>query len=69
MQFLRFLIPRLVTYMLVVWISVTIVFFVPRFVPGNPVDAVLGRLQSQSGTMDPILVQSMRDTLTELFGL
>jgi len=69
MQFLRFLLPRLVTYVLVVWISVTIVFFVPRFVPGNPVEAVLGRLSSQGTTMDPMLVQSMRETLTQLFGL
>jgi peptide/nickel transport system permease protein len=69
MQFLRFLIPRLVTYVLVVWISVTILFFVPRFVPGSPVEAVLGRLMSQGTTMDPVLVQSMRETLTELFGL
>jgi len=69
MQFLRFLLPRLVTYVLVVWISVTIVFFVPRFVPGNPVEAVLGRLSSQGTTMDPMLVQSMRETFTQLFGL
>lgn len=69
MQFLRFLAPRLLTYLLVVWISVTIIFFVPRFVPGNPVEAVLGRLTSQGTMMDPVLVQSMRQTLTELFGL
>jgi len=69
MQFLRFLIPRLITYALVVWISVTIIFFVPRFVPGNPVEAALGRLMSQGSTMQPELVQAMRDTLTQLFGL
>ncbi len=69
MQFLKFLLPRITTYLLVVWISITIIFFVPRFVPGNPVEAVLGRLMSQSATMDPVLVQSMRETLTELFGL
>ncbi len=60
MQFLKFLMPRLVTYVLVVWISVTIIFFVPRFVPGSPVEAVLGRLMSTGTTMDPKLVASMR---------
>jgi peptide/nickel transport system permease protein len=69
MQFTKFLLTRLLTYALVVWISITIVFFVPRFVPGNPVEAALGRLMSQGTTMEPALVQSMRDTLTELFGL
>jgi peptide/nickel transport system permease protein len=69
MQFIKFLLPRLVTYVLVVWISVTIIFFVPRLVPGSPVEAVLGRLMSTGTTMDPKLVESMRATLTELFGL
>ncbi|MEZ4866994.1 MAG: ABC transporter permease [Caldilineaceae bacterium] len=69
MQFARFLLSRLLTYLLVVWLGITIVFFVPRFIPGNPVEAMLGKLLSQGTTMDPKLVESMRQTLTELFGL
>jgi peptide/nickel transport system permease protein len=69
MVFARFLASRLLTYFLVVWISITIVFFVPRFIPGNPVDAMLGKLMSQGTTMDPLLVQKMREALTEMFGL
>lgn len=69
MQFLKFLLSRLTTYVLVVWIGITIVFFVPRFIPGNPVEAMLGRIMSQGTTMDPKLVESMRATMTELFGL
>jgi peptide/nickel transport system permease protein len=69
MQVIRFLATRIIVYLLVVWIGVTIVFFVPRFVPGNPVDAMLGKMMSQGTNMDPKLVASMRQTLTELFGL
>ena len=69
MPFLKFLLSRLATYLLVVWISITIVFFVPRFIPGNPVEAMLGKLMSQGTTMDPQLVESMRQTMTQLFGL
>lgn len=69
MQFLKFLLPRLITYILVVWISVTIIFFVPRFVPGNPVEAALGRLMSSGTTMQPEMVQALRASLTEMFGL
>jgi len=43
MQFAKFLLSRLFSYLLVVWISITIVFFVPRFIPGNPVEAMLGK--------------------------
>ncbi|MCE7989974.1 MAG: ABC transporter permease [Caldilinea sp. CFX5] len=69
MQFVRFLLTRIFTYLLVVWLGITIVFFVPRFIPGNPVEAMLGKLMSQGTTMDPQLVESMRQTLTQLFGL
>lgn len=69
MQFAKFVISRIITYLLVVWIGVTIVFFVPRFIPGNPVEAMLGKLMSQGTTMDPALVENMRKTLTQLFGL
>jgi peptide/nickel transport system permease protein len=69
MLFAKFLLSRLLTYVLVVWIGVTIVFFVPRFIPGNPVEAMLGRLMSQGTTMEPELVASMRETMTQIFGL
>lgn len=69
MQFAKFLASRLLTYVLVVWISITIVFFIPRFVPGNPVESMLARIMSTQQTMDPIAVQSMREALTELYGL
>jgi peptide/nickel transport system permease protein len=69
MQFFRFLLSRLFTYLLVVWISITIVFFVPRFVPGNPVEAMLGRLMAQGTTMEPELVMQMRLTMNQMFGL
>lgn len=69
MQFARFLLSRIFTYLLVVWISITIVFFVPRFMPGNPVEAMLGRLMAQGTTMEPELVQQMRQTMNQMFGL
>ncbi len=69
MQFAKFLAARLLTYVLVVWVGITIVFFVPRFIPGNPVEAMLGKLMSQGTTMDPKLVEEMRLTMTQLFGL
>jgi peptide/nickel transport system permease protein len=69
MEFLKFLASRLFTYVLVIWTGITIVFFVPRFVPGNPVETMLARLMSQGQTMDPLLVQKMRETLTQMFGL
>jgi peptide/nickel transport system permease protein len=69
MQFAKFALSRVLTYVLVVWISVTIVFFVPRFIPGNPVESMLGRMMAQGSTMDPELLMQMRRTMTYMFGL
>jgi peptide/nickel transport system permease protein len=69
MRFLRFLIARTLTFLVVVWIGVTTVFFIPRVLPTNPVDAMMGRITSQSAFMTPRAVQAMRASLTDLFGI
>jgi peptide/nickel transport system permease protein len=67
-RFAKFLASRLVTYFLVIWIGMTIVFFVPRAMPSNPVEAVLGRMNSTSA-IDPQQMEAMRATLNEIYGL
>ena len=69
MYFVRFLVSRLITYILVIWIGITVVFFVPRFLPTNPVEAMLGRIMTQGAFMEPAQLQAMRETLTQAFGL
>jgi peptide/nickel transport system permease protein len=68
-RFARFLVSRLVTYFLVILIGMTIVFFVPRFLPSDPISAALGRITSSGSTMTPAQVSAMRDTLEQLYGL
>ena len=69
MSFIKFIASRLTSFFLVVMIGVTIVFFVPRLVPGNPVEAMLGRMQSMGTYMEPEMIASMRATMMETFGL
>jgi peptide/nickel transport system permease protein len=68
-RFARYLFSRLVTYFLVIWIGMTVIFFVPRFLPSDPVTAALGRVMSSGSTMRPEEVQAMRSTLMQLYGL
>jgi peptide/nickel transport system permease protein len=68
-RFARYLFSRLVTYFLVIWIGMTVIFFVPRFLPSDPVTAALGRVMSSGSTMRPEEVQAMRNTLMQLYGL
>jgi peptide/nickel transport system permease protein len=69
MKFLKFLLFRTLTFLLVVFIGVTTVFFVPRFMPSDPVEGVLANIQANSSAMDPQSVELMRQVLMENFGL
>jgi peptide/nickel transport system permease protein len=68
MHFLKFLLSRLITFFGVILIGVTAVFFIPRLLPSNPVDNMVGRMLSQ-GNVGPDAVQGIRDSLNALFGL
>ena len=69
MRFLTFLLSRLVTYALVVWIGVTMVFLVPRFLPSSPVEAMLAKVASQGQYMEAAQMEALRTSLMETFGL
>lgn len=69
MRFYKFLLTRILTYMLVVFIGITTVFFVPRFLPSDPVEAMIGQMTSKSAFMEPEAIETLRKTLNENFGL
>ncbi|MGI2297089.1 ABC transporter permease [Paenibacillus sp. GXUN7292] len=69
MSFYKFLISRIITFILVIFIGITTVFFVPRFLPSDPVEAMIGSMTSKSAFMDPVAVEKIRETLNESFGL
>ena len=69
MRFVTFLLSRLVTYVLVVWIGVTMVFLVPRFLPSSPVEAMLAKVASQGQYMEAAQIEALRTSLMETFGL
>jgi len=65
----RFLVGRLITYMLVVWFGITFIFVIPRLLPINPVEAMLGRILSQGAYMQEEQVQALRAALSDAFGV
>jgi peptide/nickel transport system permease protein len=70
MGFVQYLVKRVATYLAVLFIGITITFFLPRLIPSNPIDAYIGQFQSQGGqTLTPQALQRLRDSLEELYGL
>ncbi|MDM7320556.1 MAG: ABC transporter permease [Fervidobacterium pennivorans] len=70
MKFVKnYLIPRLITYFLVIFVGITMVFFIPRFLPTDPVQQFIARFTTQGVYMDPKSVENMISTLKQLYGL
>ncbi|MDY7076181.1 MAG: ABC transporter permease [Chloroflexota bacterium] len=65
-SYLRYLSERFVIFVVTIFISITIVFFVPRLVPGHPLLAVFSRLAAAGGSLNaPELIEEYN----QLFGL
>jgi peptide/nickel transport system permease protein len=58
----RYLLQRLGFYLLAAWVALTLNFFLPRLMPGDPATALFGRFH---GRLGPEALQSLRET----FGL
>lgn len=61
---MRYALRKLGFYLLAAWLAITLNFFLPRLIPGNPVELLMSRL-SQAGPVQP----GEQQTLTRLMGL
>ncbi len=66
---LNYLIPRILQFFLVIFVGVTITFIIPRLSPVDPVEAQINRVMMSGSQVSPEAVISLRDALTELYGL
>ena len=65
-SYLRYLAGRALLWLVTIFVAVTVVFVVPRLVPGDPMDAMLSRLAAAGASLNaPQLIAQYR----ELFGL
>lgn len=70
MKFVRsYLIPRLFQYALVIFLGITVVFFVPRLAGPNPILEMIAQIQSQGAYLDPAAVENLIEMYKEFYGL
>lgn len=67
--FKRYLIPRLIQYFLVIWVGITVVFFIPRLTPNDPVMRMIGEMRARGSTLEPGAMDGIIHDLTEMYGL
>ncbi|HEW93028.1 MAG TPA: ABC transporter permease [Thermotogaceae bacterium] len=65
----RYLIPRLIQYILVTFLGLTAVFLFPRFLPVSPIEQQLAQYQTFGVYVSPEQQEEMIQTLKQLYGL
>lgn len=69
MKFWKYLSIRLLIWAITIFIGVTFIFFIPRMFPSDPVENMIGQMQSRAGQMDPAQKEALRQSLRIQFGL
>ena len=50
---MRYYLRKFAFYLVALWAALTLNFFIPRMLPGDPVDILMARLQQRGGSPDP----------------
>ena len=66
---LRYLLPRIAQYFMVIFLGVTLTFIIPRLSPNDPVERQVTLLMTQGSAVSPEAVIHLRSALTEIYGL
>jgi peptide/nickel transport system permease protein len=66
---LRYLIPRFLQFLTIIFIGITVTFIIPRLSSTDPVEAQISMMMARGETLDPQSVASMRAALTDMYGL
>jgi peptide/nickel transport system permease protein len=65
----RYLIPRLISYFLVIWLGITVVFLIPRLIPNDPVMKMIDQMRARGSTLEPGSMDAIIQDLTQMYGL
>ena len=70
MGLFRYISSRVGSYLVVLFIGLTITFFLPRLMPGDPIEQYIFELQSTAGqSLSPEEMAYLRETLSQIYGL
>src|SRR3954470_14343062 len=48
---IRYVLRRVGIFFLIIWVASTLNFIIPRLAPGDPIQAILGKMQAQGQTV------------------
>ena len=70
MGLLQYIGSRVASYLMVLFIGLTVTFFLPRFMPSDPIEQYIFDLQSTAGqSLSVEEMEYLRETLSQIYGL
>lgn len=70
MGLIQYIASRVGAYLVVLFIGITITFFLPRLMPSDPIEGYIAQLQNQAGqNLTPEAIAQLRQSLSALYGL
>jgi peptide/nickel transport system permease protein len=66
---LGYLVPRIIQFLTIILVGITITFIIPRLAPTDPVEQQVSMMIARGSSLDPQSIEAMRAALTELYGL
>jgi peptide/nickel transport system permease protein len=70
MGLIQYVASRFGAYLVVLFVGITITFFLPRLMPSDPIEGYIAQMQNQAGqSMNPETIQALRQSLRKLYGL
>lgn len=69
MRLTKFVLSRLVVWFLTIFVGITVIFFLQRMMPSDPVEQMIGRMVSMGSSMTPEEIDVIRESLNLQYGL
>lgn len=69
MRLTKFILSRLLAWFLTILVGITVVFFLQRMMPADPVEGMISKMTSMGTTLSPEEIENMRATLARQYGL
>ncbi len=69
MKLWKFILTRVGLWLLTILVGITIVFFIQRMLPSDPIETMIGKIVTMGSTLTPDAVQAIRESLMKQYGL
>ena len=65
----KFILTRVLVWLLTIFVGITVVFFIQRMMPSDPINNMIGKMLSMGTTMSPEEIEILRENLSVQYGL